>query len=63
MKRTANGQGSAERSSQEVGRARPSARLGEQLAFFEQASTDTEVTQLGADRGLTGEYRGVSSFK
>ena len=35
----------------------------EQLALFEQASTNTEVTQLGADRGLAGECHGVSPFK
>jgi hypothetical protein len=37
--------------------------MGEQLALLEQASADTEVTQLGADRGLAGECRGISSFK
>ena len=40
-----------------------SARLGEQLALLEQAGTDPEVTQLGADRALAGECREISSFE
>jgi hypothetical protein len=48
---------------QEVKEIKASARLRERPALFEQASADTEVTQLGADRGLAGECHGVSLFK